>query len=390
MATYPLTERAILLRSEDDVAIAKKELSAGTVLRGRTRPRSRSAPTSSPATRSRATRSGSGEPVRRYGQVIGFATQDIAVGDHVHTHNLDIGELSADRYEVGVDVTPVAFYPPDQMRYFDGFKREDGRVGTRNYVAIISGVNCSASVSQFVKEKFRDVQQDFPNVDGVLAITHKSGCGTKLFGEDHMALQRVLAGYAKHPTSRPTSSIGLGCEVNQAAVMIDRQKMSLPGHAERKPFLVNIQEAGGIRKTVERAARRGRQAPADRQRARSGRSSRSSELTLGHQLRRLRRQLRHHRQPGAGLGGGRAGALRRHRRAGRDARDLRRRAPADPARGQRGRGQEAHRSLQVVGVVLPRHRRRWTTTPRPATRPAGSPPSSRSRSAASPRAGPRR
>jgi altronate hydrolase len=195
-----------------------------------------------------------GQPVRRYGQVIGFATQDIAVGDHVHTHNLDIGELSADRYEVGVDVTPVAFYPPDQMRYFEGFKREDGRVGTRNYVAIISGVNCSASVSQFVKEKFRDVQQDFPNVDGVLAITHKSGCGTKLFGEDHMALQRVLAGYAKHPNVAAYIVIGLGCEVNQAAVMIDRQKMSLPGHAERKPFLVNIQEAGGIRKTVERAA----------------------------------------------------------------------------------------------------------------------------------------
>src|SRR2546426_3243698 len=72
------------------------------------------------------------------------------------------------------------------MRYFDGYEREDGRVGTRNYVAIISGVNCSASVSQFVKDKFRDVQRDFPNIDGVLAVTHKSGCGTKLFGEDHL------------------------------------------------------------------------------------------------------------------------------------------------------------------------------------------------------------
>ncbi len=106
-------------------------------------------------------------------------------------------------------------------------------------------MNCSASVSQFVKDKFRDVQKDFPNVDGVLAITHKSGCGTKLFGEDHMALQRVLAGYAKHPNVAAYILIGLGCEVNQAAVMVDRQKMSLPGHAERKPFLVNIQEAGG-------------------------------------------------------------------------------------------------------------------------------------------------
>src|SRR5207247_185885 len=83
----------------------------------------------------------------------------IAVGDHVHTQNLGIGELGADRYEVGVDVRSVDFYPPEQMRTFDGYKREDGRVGTRNYVAIISGVNCSASVSQFVKDKFRDVQK---------------------------------------------------------------------------------------------------------------------------------------------------------------------------------------------------------------------------------------
>src|SRR5207245_10567862 len=112
-----------------------------------------------------------GERVRRYGQVIGVATQDIAVGEHVHTHNLDIGELSADRYEVGVDVQPVAMYPASEMRYFDGYKREDGRVGTRNYVAIVSGANCSASVSQFVKDKYRDVTREAPNIDGELART---------------------------------------------------------------------------------------------------------------------------------------------------------------------------------------------------------------------------
>jgi altronate hydrolase len=253
MATYPLTDRAIVLRAEDDVAIAKKELAGGSVVEdGPARIEVRADIKPGHKVARRAVRRG--DPVRRYGQVIGFATQDIAVGDHVHSHNLDIGELSADRYEVGVDVTPVDVYPADQMRYFDGYQREDGRVGTRNYVAIISGVNCSASVSQFVKDKFRDVQREFPNVDGVLAITHKSGCGTKLFGEDHLALQRVLAGYAKHPNVAAYIVIGLGCEVNQAAVMIERQKMSLPGHGERKPFLVNIQEAGGIRKTVERAA----------------------------------------------------------------------------------------------------------------------------------------
>src|SRR5262245_12001755 len=214
----PLSEKAILLRAEDDVAIARAELPAGTALddagarlevRQDIKPGHKVARHAVPA----------GQPVRRYGQVIGFATQDIAVGDHVHTHNLGIGELSADRYEIGVDVKPVDYYGPERMRYFDGYWREDGRVGTRNYVAVISGVNCSASVSQFVKDRFRDVSRDYPNIDGVLAITHKSGCGTKLFGEDHMALQRVLAGYAKHPNVAAYILVGLGCETNQAAVM---------------------------------------------------------------------------------------------------------------------------------------------------------------------------
>ncbi len=239
MAIYALIEKAIVLKPEDDVAVAKAALTAGTVLEDgaeRITVRDDIRPGHKIARRARRT----GEPVRRYGQVIGFATRDIAVGEHVHTQNLDIGELSADRYEIGVDVKPVNYYPPAAMRYFDGYQREDGRVGTRNYVAIISGVNCSASVSQFVKDRFRDVQREYPNIDGVLAITHKSGCGTKLFGEDHMALQRVLAGYAKHPNVAAYILIGLGCEVNQAAVMVERQKMAAPGHPERKPFLVNI------------------------------------------------------------------------------------------------------------------------------------------------------
>src|SRR5207245_4526345 len=168
----PLTDRAIVLKPEDDVAVAKAPLDKGAVLDDGGHPievRQDIKPGHKIARH--AVRRG--QPVRRYGQGIGFATQDIAVGEHVHTHNLDIGELSADRYEVGVDVRPVDFYPADRLRYFDGYERQDGRVGTSNYVAIISGVNCSASVSQFVKDKFRDVQRDFPNIDGVLAVTHK-------------------------------------------------------------------------------------------------------------------------------------------------------------------------------------------------------------------------
>src|SRR5436309_1294623 len=251
MTTQAITDLAIILKPEDDVAIAKREIPAGTVLDDagrRIEARQDIRPGHKVARRARRT----GDEVRRYGQVIGFATVDIAVGDHVHTQNLAVGELHRE-YEIGTDVRPVDYYPPDRMRSFDGYRRDDGRVGTRNYVAIISGVNCSASVSQFVKDKFRDVSREYPNIDGVLAITHKSGCGTKLFGEDHMALQRVLAGYAKHPNVAAYILIGLGCEVNQAAVMVDKQRMAAPGHPERKPLIVNIQEAGGIRKTVERA-----------------------------------------------------------------------------------------------------------------------------------------
>jgi len=249
--SHPLTEKAIVLRPEDDVAIAKRPIPAGTVLEDaavRLEVRQDIRPGHKVARRAIA----AGAAVRRYGQVIGFATADIAAGDHVHVHNLGIGELQRE-YEFCTDVRPVDYYPPERMRHFDGYQREDGRVGTRNYVAIISGVNCSASVSQFVKDRFRDVQRDYPNVDGVIAITHKSGCGTKLFGEDHMALQRVLAGYAKHPNVGAYILVGLGCEVNQAAVMVDKQRMAVPGHPERQPFVINIQEAGGIRKTVERA-----------------------------------------------------------------------------------------------------------------------------------------
>jgi len=252
MATCAITDVALVLNPRDDVAIAKKEIPAGTVLEdadGRIEVRQDIRPGHKVARHARRT----GEEVRRYGQVIGFATADIAVGDHVHTQNLAVGDLHRE-YEIGTDVRPVDFYPPEEMRYFDGYLRDDGRVGTRNYIAIISGVNCSASVSQFVKDRFRDVSRDYSNIDGVLAITHKSGCGTELFGEDHMALQRVLAGYAKHPNVAAYILIGLGCEVNQVAVMVDKQRMAAPGHPERKPMVINIQEAGGIRKTVDRAA----------------------------------------------------------------------------------------------------------------------------------------
>lgn len=249
MATYALADKAVVLRPEDDVAVARVALAVGVALDdGGTRIEVRQDIRPGHKIARRAITKGAS--VRRYGQIIGFATEDIAAGDHVHSHNLGIGELQRE-YEFCTDVRPVEYYPPEHMRFFDGYKREDGRVGTRNYVAIISSVNCSASVSQFVKNRFRDVSRDYPNVDGVLAITHKSGCGTKLFGEDHLALQRVLAGYAKHPNVAAYLLIGLGCEINQAVVMVERQRLAVPGHPERQPTILTIQESGGVRKTVK-------------------------------------------------------------------------------------------------------------------------------------------
>jgi altronate hydrolase len=250
MAIHALVEKAILLNPVDDVMIAKVPVAAGTVIQDGA-DRIEVGQDVRPGHKIARHAVRTGDPVRRYGQIIGFATQDIGVGDHVHVHNLAVGELRQ-AYEVGVDVQPVQYYPPDQMRYFDGFRRADGRVGTRNYVAVVSTVNCSASVSQFVRETFRDVQRDYPNVDGVIAVTHKSGCGQVLGGEDYWALQRVLAGYARHPNVAGYVVIGLGCEVNQAAVLIDKQKLTVTGALD-KPTVLTIQESGGVRKTVEAA-----------------------------------------------------------------------------------------------------------------------------------------
>lgn len=250
MATLRLTDRAIVLRPEDDVSVARAEICAGTRLEdegGTIEARQDIRPGHKIARRALAR----GQAVRRYGQVIGFATADIDSGDHVHTHNLAVGELQRE-FEIGADVRPVAFYPPEEMRYFEGYRREDGRVGTRNYVAVISTVNCSASVCQFIRERFRDVRQNFPRVDGVLAITHKSGCGTKLFGEEHLVLERVLAGYAGHPNVAGYILIGLGCEINQAVTLVERERLAVPGLSDRQPTILTIQESGGVRKTVEK------------------------------------------------------------------------------------------------------------------------------------------
>jgi altronate hydrolase len=252
MARAALREVAVVLNPEDDVAIARTGLAAGTELEhegGLLTVRADIPPGHKVARRAVP----EGAPVRRYGQAIGFATSRIEPGDHVHAHNIAFRALSH-AHEVGADVRPVVRYPPEAGRTFEGYLRPDGRVGTRNYVAVLSTVNCSASVSQMVKQRLADVSRDYPHVDGVIALTHKSGCAVEEGGEDHRALERVLAGYARHPNVAAYVVIGLGCEVNQARVMVERQGLKLPLAPDGRPPIVTIQESGGIRKAVERAA----------------------------------------------------------------------------------------------------------------------------------------
>ncbi len=191
-----------------------------------------------------------GEAVRRYGQVIGVATQPIGAGRHVHSHNLGMGDYDHD-YAWGVDSRPTP--RANQERHFLGIRRPDGRAATRNYVGILTSVNCSAHVAGLVADVFRrnpftgaDPLAAFPNVDGVVALTHKTGCGMTE-GEPLRLLRRTLAGYARHVNFSHVVVLGLGCEVNQVGGLL-----SETGLAERVRNM-DIQAMGGTRKTVEAA-----------------------------------------------------------------------------------------------------------------------------------------
>jgi len=243
-------EIALLLHPKDNVAVLKKPLAVGDefihgsirlLMKTRIGPGHKIAIAPIP----------SGEAVRKYGQIIGFAREHIPLGAHVHTHNLGIRDFGRD-YDYCVEATPIHFYPPDQMRYFQGYARPGGRVGTRNYVAVISSVNCSASVSQYVRDRFRtdDFRRQFPNVAGVIAFTHKAGCGLDP-GEPQRLLQRVLAGMARHPNISGYVMIGLGCEVNQVDAIRKNHQLAEIKPGESEPVFMNVQALGGVRKTVE-------------------------------------------------------------------------------------------------------------------------------------------
>ncbi|MEW4489018.1 altronate dehydratase family protein [Thalassoglobus sp. JC818] len=194
-----------------------------------------------------------GEAIRKFGQPIGFATQAIEPGENVHTHNVGLGHLGHS-YEYCTSL--VTLPPPKEQRTFQGFRRPDGRAATRNYVGIISTVNCSATSARYIADAFDEqLLEQYPNVDGVVALSHKGGCAFEYGGSDHRLLARTLAGFAEHPNIGAYLIVGLGCETAQASFLTDEHnlvELNLPGNESRKPLVMNIQDQGGVAKTVER------------------------------------------------------------------------------------------------------------------------------------------
>ena len=250
----PLSDISIRLHRDDDVVVLKRPVKAGLAFAD-TDGHTVTLRTDLLRGHKLATREvRDGEPLRRYGQVIGFARGDIAPGDHVHTHNLVVRDFTRE-HEFGTDVRTLPPVPAGEERGFLGYSRPGGRVGTRNYIAVISSVNCSASTSQQVKARFapEQLRRDFPGVDGVLAFTHKSGCCVQP-GEPHAMLQRVLAGIARHPNIAGYVMIGLGCEGHQVSGIRADGKLDQLRPGEAAPTFLNIQQQGGVAKTIEAAA----------------------------------------------------------------------------------------------------------------------------------------
>ncbi len=180
---------------------------------------------------------GAGQPIVKFGQFIGEASVPIAAGEHVHVHNVSFAGR-VDRSAIGKAVDPK----PRTEAWFDGYVRADGRVATRNYLGVLTSVNCSATVARRIADHFAAERlAEFPNVDGVVAFSHSSGCGMAHHGRGIDNLRRTLEGYARHPNFAGVLLVGLGCEVNQI------------GDLDLDPAvrILGIQEAGGTRAAIE-------------------------------------------------------------------------------------------------------------------------------------------
>jgi altronate hydrolase len=240
----PLTIR---LHDGDNVVVARVNLSAGTEISEETITCKDQIPFGHKIAASVIK---DGEAVRKYGQIIGFASGDINPGQHVHLHNLELKDFDRD-YAIGADVKDTI--TDTNPANFEGIVRPDGRIATRNYLGVISTVNCSASVSRFIADSFRgDALTEFPHVDDIVPICHGAGCGCSNADEAFELQLKTLAGYIRHPNFAGVLVVGLGCEVMQIETLLQHATL------QENSFLqtMTIQDAGGTKKTVQEGIER--------------------------------------------------------------------------------------------------------------------------------------
>ncbi|HVV80690.1 MAG TPA: altronate dehydratase family protein [Pseudolabrys sp.] len=240
--------RTIRLSPDDNVVIAVDQITPGAMASGATAtervPRGHKMAILAIA---------EGEPVRKYGQIIGFASKPIAPGQWVHEHNVGLHDFARD-YRIGEGAKNDEVLPPELRATFEGYVRPNGKTGTRNYIGILTSVNCSATAAKFIADEVNrsGILDDFPEVDGVAAFVHGSGCGMAAYGDGWELLRRTQWGYATHPNLGGALMVGLGCEVFQ----IDRMKDEY-GLVEGDHFqTMTIQATGGTKKTVAEGVER--------------------------------------------------------------------------------------------------------------------------------------
>ncbi len=266
-----MTTSHIRLAQEDNVVVALGKLLPGQILS----PESIVAKDAVPPGHKIATRDiAKNSPILKYGQMIGFASSDIAAGEHVHTHNVAMHDFKRD-HQFGSSATETHFI--ETPATFQGIRRSNGAVATRNYIGVLASVNCSATVARYIANEFsHGMLDDYQNIDGVVAITHHVGCCMGSEEEGMQQLRRTLAGYARHPNFSHVFMVGLGCETNQISQLINSQGLQDLNNIR----CMTIQDVGGTRATVNRGVAQIREALPDINRVKREPIP-ASELTLG-------------------------------------------------------------------------------------------------------------
>jgi len=246
----PLSDKAIIIHSQDNVAVAKTAIGFGTVLKLNGTKVS-VAQTVQPGHKIALQPIPEGQPVVRYGQVIGLATENIAQGATIHVHNMTIDRLQR-QYELCTAFRPVQFLKELEVPRFLGYQRNWGGVGTRNYVAVLSTVICSSHPANLIGRHFENMFKEDPNFDGVVAITHQEGCGGEK-GEDMAQLLRIYHGVMYHPNVAGVLVLGLGCEESNVECLqgcSSSLPMNLQNNSKDRVRYLTVQGAGGTTRTV--------------------------------------------------------------------------------------------------------------------------------------------